>query len=259
MMIAKLWNVLASVRLTLWLLVAIAANLFVGSYYMENMPVFGKLNTELFPHWLMTRGDANSWWMILLFLLVGALAVNTAACTLARVHFLFSRRRTYRLVVFSLLLAPSVMHLCFLLTIGGLALSEFTGVRQRLPVTAGARTVVAGKQILLREKTCSFWSAPLPEDALRQCRAVVELSDGGTVEKRTMTILEPLYWRGLSLHLCVTGKKCAPGMPTLEIMIRKDAGLPLILLGNGLLCLLMLWYFPQLGKVRNGSGGNPEG
>jgi len=34
MMIAKLWTVLASVRLTLWLLVAIAANLFVGSYYI---------------------------------------------------------------------------------------------------------------------------------------------------------------------------------------------------------------------------------
>jgi hypothetical protein len=256
MMIARLWNVLADVRLTLWLLVAIAADLFVGSYYMQNMPVFGKLNSELFPHWLMTRGDADSWWIILLFLLVGTLAVNTAACTLVRVHFLCRQRRGYRPVVFSLLLAPSAMHLCFLLTLGGLALSEFTGIRQRLPVTAGARTMVAGQQILLREKTCTFWSAPLPEDALRQCRAVVEISNENTTEKRTLAILEPVYWRDLSLHLCVTGKKCAPGMPTLEIIVRRDAGLPLILLGNGLLCLLMLWYFPQLRKVRNGRGRN---
>jgi hypothetical protein len=35
-------------------------------------------------------------------------------------------------------------------------------------------------------------------------------------------------------------------------MVKKDPGLLLILLGNTVLCLLMLWYFPQIRKIRNG-------
>jgi hypothetical protein len=251
-MIGKLWQDLGSIRLTLWLLGLICLNLFVGSYYAKFLPVFGELNAQLFSRWLVSRADGSSWWIFSLFLLLGLLFGNTLCCTLTRVRVLWSKRRNHRAGIFFLLLAPSIMHFCFLFIIGGHALTEFTGVKQRLSATSGERLTVAGRQITILDQQCSFWGPPLPAGAVQQCRAKLELKDGATAEQRDIAILEPVYWHGLTLHLGMVGKPGTDDLPPLEVVVKKDPGLPLILVGNALLCLLMLWYFPQISKIRNG-------
>jgi hypothetical protein len=50
----------------------------------------------------------------------------------------------------------------------------------------------------------------------------------------------------------MAGKPGVDTLPPLQITVKKDPGLLPILFGNTVLCLLMLWYFPQIRKIRNG-------
>ncbi|MEZ4484366.1 MAG: hypothetical protein R2864_07120 [Syntrophotaleaceae bacterium] len=251
-MINRPWKALAGIRLTLWLLVLLTLNLFMGSYYAKVMPVFGELNTQLFPNWLMTRCDSHSWWIFTLFSLLALLFANTLACTLERVRFLWVRRQHHRRGIFFLLLAPSIMHFCFLFIIAGHALTEFTGSKERLPAVVGEQVSFDDLQITLIDRQYEYWQEPELEGKMRQCTATLELKNGASVEQRRIAILEPLYWQGYTLHLGMAGKPGTDELPPLQITVKKDPGLLLILIGNTVLCLLMLWYFPQIRKIRNG-------
>lgn len=248
----RLWKALASIRFTLWLLVLLTVNLFIGSLYGKFLPVFGELNSRLFPVWLTTRADGHSWWLFTLFGLLFLLFANTLACTLERVSFLWRRRSQHRLGVFLLLLAPSIMHFCFLFIVGGHALTEFTGSKQRLPATVGEQVTVDDRQITLLERHYDYWQEPALEGVMQQCTATLELKNGTSIEQRPIAILEPIYWQGYTLHLGMAGKPGTAELPPLQITVKKDPGLLLILIGNTVLCLLMLWYFPQIRKIRNG-------
>jgi hypothetical protein len=254
-MIKRLWKALASIRLTLWLLVLLAISLFVGSLYAKFMPVFGELNTRLFPAWLMTRSNGHSWWIFVLFGLLALLFANTLACTLERVVFLWYRRQHHRLGIFLLLLAPSIMHFCFLFIIGGHALTEFTGSKQKLLAVVGQQVSFDDRQVTLIDRHFDYWQEQALEGVMKQCTATLELKNGANVEQRQIAILEPLYWQGYTLHLGMAGKPGTDEVPPLQITVKKDPGLLLILLGNSVLCLLMLWYFPQIRKIRNGGEG----
>ncbi|MEZ4600817.1 MAG: hypothetical protein R2940_13595 [Syntrophotaleaceae bacterium] len=251
-MIDRLWKFLAGIRLTLWLLVLLTVNLFVGSFYAKFMPVFGRLNHRLFPEWMLDHADIHSWWLFTLFFLLFLLGANTLACTLERINFLWRRRNHHRRSIFSLLMAPSIMHFCFLFIIGGHALTEFAGSKQRLRAEVGEAVTLDDREITLLDRRFDFWQEPQLQGALRRATAILQLKKGESVEQREISILEPVFWEGYNLHLGRAGKPGTDALPPLEIVVKRDPGLMLILLGNTVLCLLMLWYFPQINKIRNG-------
>jgi hypothetical protein len=251
-MIERLWKFMAGIRLTLWLLVLITINLFIGSIYAKYMPVFGQLNTRLFTEWLMTHGDLHGWWLFTLFFLLFLLAVNTLACTLERVSFLWRRRNHHGRSIFALLMAPSIMHFCFLFIIGGHALTEFAGSKQSLRAEVGEAITLDDRQITLLEKHFEFWQEPMLQGSLRKATAILQLKKGDRIEQREISLLEPVYWQGYNLHLGMAGRPGTESLPPLKITVKRDPGLVWILLGNTVLCLLMLWYFPQIYKIRNG-------
>ncbi len=251
-MIKRIWAYMAGIRLTLWLLGLLTVNLFIGSFYAKLMPQFGKLNVQLFPSWLLEHSNGHSWWLFTLFGLLFLLFINTLACTLERVQFLWGKRRHHRRAIFSLLLAPSIMHFCFLFIVGGHALTEFSGSKLRLPAVVGEKIIVQDREITLLDRNYTYWQEPALQGVMRQCTATLELKNGANIEKRRIAILEPIYWQGFTFHLGMAGKPGGAEFPPLEIVVKKDPGLLLILLGNSVLCLLMLWYFPQIRKIRNG-------
>jgi hypothetical protein len=104
----------------------------------------------------------------------------------------------------------------------------------------------------LLDRHYGYWQEPALKGVMRQCTATLELKNDSSVERRRIAILEPIYWQGYALHLGMAGKPGTDRLPPLEITIKKDPGLLPILLGNTVLCLLMLWYFPQIRKIRNG-------
>ncbi|WP_225073242.1 hypothetical protein [Desulfuromonas sp. CSMB_57] len=249
------WNWLAGLRLTLWLLVLLSLNLFIGSFHAKFLPVYDLLNRNLLLPWFMQHSGWHAWWLLSLLALLTLLGINTFACTLNRVLFLWQRRGQHQPYLFCLLLAPSVMHGCFLLLLMGHALTDFTGVKTGLPARAGASLELAGRHIAVLDYQCRFTGAPLPPGSLEQCRADLELTANGRSEWRSVEILEPVYWQGLSLHLGMVGKpqdNQPYRIPDMGITVKRDPGMLLILLGNGVLCLLMLWYFPGILKLRKG-------
>jgi len=66
---------------------------------------------------------------------------------------------------------------------------------------------------------------------------------------KQLSFLNPFTYQGFSFHLS-RDKKAKEG--GLQIIIKHDPGLKLILFGFVLLVLLMFWYFPKLPKDTKG-------
>jgi hypothetical protein len=256
-MASALWKFLASVNLTIWLLLAVTLNLAIGSQYARHLPqVYGRLNDLQFQEWLPISVPAESWWVWSLFFLLFLFGINTAACTADRLLFLVKKRRDYRLGAFAVIAAPSVMHICFLAIIGSHALSQFGSAIHRVPAAMGsAATLPAAASVAVNAVTCDFHSEPRLKGQVKSCTAFLDLKSAAGVTRQDFGVLEPVLWNGYSIHLVPAGKTVPGQTPDLELVVKRDPGLLPIIIGNAALCILMLWYFPIIFKNRN--GGNP--
>lgn len=253
-MARSIWKFLAGINLTIWLLLAIVVNLVIGSQFAKYLPgIYGPLNTLRFQEWLLSHGFGASWWVWSLFLLLFLFGLNTAACTADRLLDLLKRRREFRFAEFAVTVSPSVMHICFLVIIGGHAVTQFTADIRELPVRAGARLALPDAGITVDGFRSVFRTEPKLAGVMDGCSATITLSSHAGSVSRTINILSPVFWDGRSIHLTLAGKTMQGKQPKMVLIIKKDPGLIPILLGNGFLCILMLWYFPRIIKARNGS------
>jgi hypothetical protein len=244
---------LGSVNLSIWLLLAVSLNLAVGSQYAKHLKeTFDQLNFLRFQEWIGLNRTADSWWVWTLFALLFLFGVNTAVCTAERLVFLLKKRKEYRLGAFAVTVSPSVMHLCFLVIIGGHAISQFTADIRQLPVADGARLSLSSATVTVHGYRCVYRAEPKLRGLVKGCAATLSLSSPKGVEIRKVGILRPVFWNGYSIHLNVMGKPIQGETPKLRIVVKRDPGLILILLGNVVLCILMLWYFPIIIRNRNG-------
>jgi hypothetical protein len=253
-MAIKLWRFFTSINLTIWLLFAITLNLAVGSRYAHQWPqIYGQLNVQRFQEWLTGIESQHSWWVWTLFALLTLFALNTATCTADRIYSLYTRRKEFTPRAFAVVIAPSLMHLCFLVIIGGHAVSQFAAHIVELPVSTAARITAPAATIAITDSSCTFHREPGLAGLPRQCSASLSLTNSdGTTQTETIQVLHPLLWQGYSLHLTLAGKTSRAETPQLNLVVKNDPGLPLIIFGNGLLCLLMLGYFPIILRNRNG-------
>lgn len=249
----QLWRLISSINLTIWLLLAIALNLAVGSRYAKNLPhVFGQLNYLRFQEWLTGNGPDSSWWVWTLFLLLFLFGVNTAACTTDRLFYLLKKRQVYPSGAFAVMIAPSLMHLCFLVVIGGHAISQFTAEIRQIPVTSGEKITLSAAEVTVLDSRCSFRTEPSLAGQVRDCGARLSLSSPSGTVNREIIMLRPIVWEGCTITLTMEGKPAAHETPAMKLIVKRDPGLSLILAGNALLCVLMTCYFPLLLRNKNG-------
>lgn len=254
-MVKSAWRFLGSINLSIWLLLGIALNLTVGSRYAKHLPkVFGQLNYLRFQEWITGNGPDCSWWVWSLFLLLFLFGVNTVACTVDRLFELLKKRRDYSFGAFALVVAPSLMHLCFLVIIGGHAVSQFTAEIRQMPVTSGTKLALSSAEVAVLDSRCSFRTEPALAGQVRECRVSLSLSSPSGDINREITMLHPILWEGYTLTLTMAGKPAENETPAMKLIVKRDPGLPMILFGNALLCLLMLCYFPII--LRKKVGGN---
>jgi hypothetical protein len=255
-MVRSVWRILGSINLTIGLLLGIALNLAVGSRFAKYLPkIYGQLNHLRFQEWLTGNGTGYSWWVWSLFFLLFLFGVNTFACTVDRLFELLKKRSDYSFGAFSVVVAPSVMHLCFLVIIGGHAVSQFTSEIRQMPVTSGARLALSSVNVTVLGSRCSYRSEPALAGQVRDCRVSLSLSSPSGEINREITMLHPILRDGYTLTLTMAGKPAAYEAPAMMLIVKRDPGLPMILFGNALLCLLMLWYFPIiLRKKMEGNG-----
>jgi len=244
-MVKALWRFLASVNLSIYLLFLIALNLTIGAYYIKFYPdIFRPLNQMLFQEWFKIFGDGKTWWIFSLFFLLIFLGINTGACTLERLTGLWPKRRGSAFGQFFLKLSPSLMHIFFLIALSGHALSVFTGSQKVIPIKAGDIIPVVFGTMGVKEVRPTFWNNPLLKNPLRQCAVALELKTASQIYSKEIRFLHPCWFQDWSLHLDVD-QKSKEQLP-LRIIIKKDPGSRLILLGGAFMSVLMLWYFSQL-------------
>lgn len=150
------------------------------------------------------------------------------------------------------------MHLCFLLILSGHALTEFSGLKEKIVAKKGQNIMVHQTLVEVIDQSNIYRTNGPLAGHLQQSSAKLKFTDNGLSHDQGQTgqvsVLSPLWHDGISYHLSLAGKS-APGQETpLVINIKQDTGLPLILLGNGLMSLLMTLYFLLIRNNR--PGGN---
>jgi hypothetical protein len=252
-MVSRVWNSLGSVNLTIRLLVLLAVNLVIGSRYTRHLPTaFNDLNYQRFQDWLPGNGLTTSWWVWTLFFLLSLFCVNTAVCTADRLAELMKKRKERSPREFAVLVAPSIMHLCFLVIIAGHAVSQFTAETRQVAAVQGTTLSLPPASLTVQYTRCISHTEPGLEGRAKECTVSLALSSPAGTVTREAGVLRPLFRNGYSIHLNMSGKPKAGEAPALRLYVRRDPGLVLILLGNALLCILMLWYFPIIIRNRNG-------
>ena len=121
MMILRLWHGLGSIRLTVVLCFLLTADLGFGYLSLrESLEIFEPMNNVGLLEWMETYGTANpnhALWFFCMLALLGALAVNTFACTTDRVLSILAQRVEWREATFRL--APHLMHYAVLIILVG--------------------------------------------------------------------------------------------------------------------------------------------
>lgn len=106
----KLWRLLISVELCLWLLSLVCVCMALGSFALSGEYAAAINSMPLF-EWLLTVPVRISWWLWITLVILALLAINTSFCSL---ETLWSRWGKGALAV---LLAPQLMHAGFLLIV----------------------------------------------------------------------------------------------------------------------------------------------
>ena len=190
---------------------------------------------------------------MLLFLLV-LLGINTAACTIERLINLFRKRRDYSVQRFLVLVAPSLMHIFFLVALSGHALSLFVVVHKIVPIAQGETIVLPMATMTVKDTKDEFWDNPLLEYPLKQSTVALEFSTEKGTELKEIRFLRPVWIDGWKFTLDANPKVQPGEAISHQLLLKKDPGTTLILGGGALLSIVMAWYFVMVTRNRNRNG-----
>jgi hypothetical protein len=256
-MIKKIWNLCANMKVNFWLIFSTSLILAVGSYFIKYNPkLFMPLNHALIQDWFAEYGQyqpGQVWWFFILLVLAFFLGITTFVCAIKRIGQLWPQKRQLGFRVFSVRMAPSLIHLCFLVILAGHFLSLIVGYEQIVPVELNhSITLSQGNIVQVISQHVERYTAPVAfQGIIKQCTVSLKMQSPETTEIRELSVLNPLYWRGMSIHLDIfsnsDSQKAAP--PELKLIIKKDPGVVLVIPCFAVLCVLMLWYFPQRKKT----------
>jgi hypothetical protein len=123
MVVQKIWNIIGDIKISFVLLMAASATLFTGSIYAGgHFSLFRELNRLRVQDWLAVHMKAQpelAWWIPVLFVIMGALGLNTFICASNRVARLIPQRYALSSRKFFYLLVPSLIHFLFIIIMFG--------------------------------------------------------------------------------------------------------------------------------------------
>ncbi len=256
-MLKRIWNATASVHTTFWLLSLVTLFFVIGSVYFRIEKQFlPQLNFLLVPTWIQNIGWQHpglSWWFFLLLFLLLLLGINTAACSVDRLLRLLPMRKKTSLLEFAVTLTPTLVHLVFILVLGGHLLSSFAGSVEKMSCVPGQTIELSGQRELrvlsVRSETRSRPASLAGK--LARMSADLHFRAPGFDGSFTVAILAPAQRAGFSFHLDSVDKYARSR--ELMLIIRRDPGMRLIIPGLLVIIALMLWYFPALWILKNKS------
>ena len=257
---AAIWRFWTRAELTVWLLLALVADLYAGFFIFRAAPqLFGPLNRLKLWEWFQTYGLyhlGQTWWFWAFLLLMALLVLNTLACTLQRLITLARQGpRGKGRLAYALRYSPHVMHLAFVLILVSHLITFTVGVNDQNNILVKGREIpLPGSEYRIRllgvenhfyqgDRLEFYQGRPLSQEIRLGIRG-----PKGEETVKTLGILAPAWFRGYSLHL----KKYRPNRrdagerpPFVNLIIRKDPGILLFTAGSLLFVLGLLAYFLQ--------------
>jgi hypothetical protein len=253
-----LWDFCSQVKVNFWLLLAVSLNLAIGSYYIKHSPdLFNPLNFSLIQDWYFNSGrlfPGRIWWFGTLLILLFLLGFNTVVCALKRLFQLWPKRKQQGTKIFLVKITPTFIHFSFLIILSGHLISLIIGYHRVVPLASGLKVQLPGGIAWeLMDQGCEKYSLPESlKGSIRQCSVTLRILDSNRIIIKKAAVLSPILWAGYSFHLDFSGRKREGSIgatPTLNLIIKQDPGLKYILSGFLIMCVFLVWYFPQRKKL----------
>ncbi|MDR1920952.1 MAG: hypothetical protein LBS31_04320 [Candidatus Adiutrix sp.] len=259
-----LWRKLGSLNLTIALCALLTADLVFAYFTVKkNLPTFAPLSEVGLYRWLVTYGLHSldqTFWFLLLLLLLTLLGVNTAVCATERVLPLLKKEA--RRPGWVRRLGPHIMHYAVLTILigylGSYALSSSlpgqalkSGYSLRLP-EGGVIAFLGFDPVYYRGERLDFFRGYMLDPGAR-----LELTgpDGGKREAR-LAFSRPVRFQGYDIHLIdfyprKENRADLSGGGRIKLIMRRDPSSAIYLAGLALFSLgLALYAFDHFSKNR---------
>jgi|GEM_PF-2889742 len=258
---------IGNLKLAVYLLCGAGLSFFWGSLTAQShFELFRGLNSARVQDWLMALSPDKmhlTWWMYCLFFFCFLLGVNTIACLMVRLRALIPKYGTLPFKKFTLLLAPSLIHLLFAGVLLGHGVTFTTGQWINVPTKMG-------DTVRLPDGSASFMVADISytyyDDTTAMKGRIKQITlalkgDG----KTELQLAMPGYSSFNGWHLLLKmdkkkkvridpsdeacnkaplyQKKARKKRASLYIRMVKDPGLPFITISFILILILLLWYY----------------
>ncbi|MBN2369219.1 MAG: hypothetical protein JXO72_01900, partial [Vicinamibacteria bacterium] len=187
-----------------------------------------------------------------LFLLL-LLGINTVACSIDRLRQLLALFAKIPRFEFAMNLTPTAIHLVFIAVLCGHLLSSFTGSVEEVSCAAGQTIELPGRRSLqVKAIRLATYDRPVSlRGKLKGASVDLHFRSPRSEGDFTTAILAPAFQGGYSFHLDSVDKYARTG--DLRLIIRRDAGIRMIIPSLLAIVFLMAWYFPALWVLKNKS------
>ena len=255
----NIWDSVGSIHFTFALLLMIVVDLVVGFFSLKShTDLFIPLNDLGLQEWITTYGFGylrfTAWFFILLVLLF-LLSANTFVCTTTKILALLRYRSSFSSPArFFLKFAPHIMHYAFLVILLG-CLSSYL-----LSINYTNNILVPGKSIKIPHSACSVKLESMEIQFYEENRlgffrkralnpvAKIVLMDGAYTQRKTISILKPVWFRGFSIHLKDFAPKRKGSLNRkayVNLIIKKDPGIMFYFAGTALFATGLFMYLYQ--------------
>lgn len=265
--IRRSWRFLGDVRLSLWLIYALFADILVGSMIMKRYPeLFYPLQDRFLQQWLLSYGESNiylTWWFFVALLLLFSLALTTTVCSTDRAVAVIAGFRGDDIRGSFLKLAPTVVHVGFLLLLAGQLVSHTLGVNSHgniMTVGGAVRLPGSGIKIVLQDMKVGFFGQDSRflgmAGKVRDCSGTLAVVDQGGIHERRISINRPVRYRGWSFFIedFYPKSKGLKKPPFINMVIRKDPGIKLMAAGAIVFGLGLVMYLLLVARARINRG-----
>lgn len=224
--------------LAFWLLIGSAVVIFWGAVVARlNEQALKQLNNMLFQHWITLYAQRPQLyiWIVILFILLTLLALNTLVCTLPYAL------QTLKASIPQRRLTIILFHICILIFLLGHLLSTFIGTNASVTLKTGEISYIQSAGISLRLISAERSTVALNNERVPLATAaVLEVTAPGVREVRRLRAFRPAFSQGLSLHLALREKGVPAG--AVQIIVRRDYGAIVLMFGACLAMLATVFY-----------------
>ncbi len=266
-----LWNFIAGLKLTSWLLAGIFMTLVAGGCAcLYDYAFFNTMNGTPVQEWFLAKGVTRpllTWWIPLLFALFTALGGNIVACAADRAMQILKNRKGVSPSALFVQVIPTLVHVLFVVVLFGHFVTFTTGRQDRIPITIGATADLPGGGTIefIDIKNVFYPDNTMLRGRKSQTYLTARIGSG---PKFTLAFADFVMIDGRAFHLDMDmrmGRKArietAPpvketcnqsdafkkirGEP-LKLQVTRDPGLWVTLGGLTAIILLMSWFFIQV-------------